>query len=86
VDAEKVEDIFHHESERSRVDFKVGLATELPELKEDFGAPTSSYGGGYGYQAGGNGGFHENRGSRNAYNQNLPSSRGPRPAGRFDGN
>lgn len=35
IDADKVEDIFEHESARQRVDFKVRKATELPELKED---------------------------------------------------
>lgn len=37
VDAQKFEDIFENETSKSRVDFKVSRATELPELKEDQG-------------------------------------------------
>ena len=72
VDAQKFEDIFEHEIQRKNVDFKVKRATALPELKEDLG-----------YQQQSNGGFYENRGSRNMNNHNLP--KGPRPEGRFVG-
>ena len=55
----RIEDIFSHECEERRVDFKFSRAKELPELKEDenrFGAPQSNgYGGGGGY--GGRGGY-----------------------------
>jgi len=37
VDAQRVEDIFDHETSGKVTDFKVVRATELPELKEDGG-------------------------------------------------
>lgn len=63
-DAQRVEEIFEHETSQKAVDFAVKKASELPELKED---QYSS--GGYGSM----GGHYENRGSRNMNNHNLPS-------------
>ncbi len=47
---EKFEDVFLHLKEEKRIDFFVGRAKELPELKEDTDFPQvqSGYGGGYG--------------------------------------
>jgi len=60
--ANRIEDIFIHEVEERRVDFKFSRAKELPELKDDenrFGAPQSNGygGGGYGGGRGGYGGY-----------------------------
>lgn len=41
-DAQRVEDIFDHETSAKVTDFKVTRATELPELKEDGGFARNS--------------------------------------------
>jgi len=76
----RIEDIFSHECEERRVDFKFGRAKELPELKEDenrYGAPPqmgNGYGGGGGYgQRGSYGGGY---GGRGGYQGNRDYSQG----------
>jgi GUCT (NUC152) domain len=63
-DAQKVEDIFEHETTNKKVDFKFHRATELPELKED-NVTGNAYGGN-------TGGHFEGRGGRNMNNFNHP--------------
>lgn len=76
--ANRIEDIFVHECEERRVDFKFSKCTVLPELKEDdnrYGAPqTGGYGGGYGGRGGygGGGGY----GGRGGYQGNRDYSQG----------
>lgn len=65
--ASRIEDIFGHECEERRVDFKFKRAIELPELKEDenrYGAPQmgGGYGGGYQGRGGYGGGYQGGRG------------------------
>lgn len=71
----RIEDIFVHECEERRVDFKFERATSLPELKEDenrYGAPgqMGGYGGGYGGRGGYGGGY----GGRGGYQGNRDYS------------
>ena len=73
----RIEDIFLHECEERRVDFKFSRAKELPELKEDenrFGAPGqgNGYGGGYGGRGGYGGGYQ----GRGGYQGNRDYSQG----------
>lgn len=73
----RIEDIFSHECEERRVDFKFSRAKELPELKEDenrFGAPGqgNGYGGGYGGRGGYGGGYQ----GRGGYQGNRDYSQG----------
>ncbi len=52
ADIERFEDIFNHLKEQNRMDFEIGRAKTLPELKEDEnmagGYGGNSYGGGRG--------------------------------------
>jgi hypothetical protein len=51
-DIERFEDVFNHLKEENRIDFEIGRAKTLPELREDDN-PGGGYGGGYGNSYGG---------------------------------
>ena len=55
---ERFEDIFSHMKDEKRVDFEIGRAKNLPELKEDESAgAVGGYGNQGGYSNGGRGGY-----------------------------
>lgn len=60
-DIERIEDIFNHLKEERRIDFDIGRAKQLPELKEDenFGGYQGNYNQGYGNSGGFRGGYQK---------------------------
>lgn len=76
----RFEDVFNHLKEQRRINFEIGRAKTLPELREDdsgpmgrsFGGAGPSYGGGFnasGYGGGGYGGNRGGYGSQGGYGQ-----------------